>query len=136
MAFEIVALRQQISVLKRKHPRPRLSAWDQMFWVFLRRLWSRWAEVLVVVKPETVIRWHRAGFRLYWGFLSRRRAKGRPRIGSELGQLIKRIAKENLLWGAPRIHGELLNWALSFLRAQSHDTLLKWAVREMPASSG
>ncbi len=66
LAFEIVALRQQISVLKRKNPRPRLGAWDQVFWLFLRRVWSRWAEVLVVVKPETVVRWHRAGFRFYW----------------------------------------------------------------------
>ncbi len=108
LAFEIVALRHQISVLKRKNPRPRLSMWDQVFWVFLRRVWSRWAEVLVVVKPETVVRWHRAGFRLYWRFLSRRRENGRPRIGSELRQLIGRMAKENPTWGAPRIHGELL----------------------------
>ncbi len=108
LGLEIVALRQQVSVLKRKSPRPRLSPWDQLFWVFLRRAWSRWAEVLVVVKPETVVGWHRTGFRLYWRFLSRRREKGRPRISSELRQLIERMAKENRTWGAPRIHGELL----------------------------
>ena len=79
-----------------------------MFWVFLRCVWSRWTEVLVVVKPETVARWHRAGFRLYWCFLSRHSEKGRPRISSELCQLIERMAKENPTWGAPRIHGELL----------------------------
>ncbi len=108
LGLEIVALRQQISVLKRKNHGPRQSPWDQLFWVFLRRVWSRWVEVLVVVKPETVVLWHRAGFRLYWRFLSRRREKGRTRISSELRQLLERMAKENPTWGAPRIHGELL----------------------------
>ncbi len=108
LGLEIVALRQQISVLKRTNHRPRLTPWDQLFWVFLRRVWSRWTEVLVVVKPETVVRWHRAGFRLYCRFLSRRREKGRTRISSELRQLLERMAKENPTWGAPRIHGELL----------------------------
>ena len=103
-----MALRLQVNVLKRQHPRSRLSVWDQVFWVFLRRVWSRWAEVLVVVKPETVVRWHRAGFRLYWRWLSRRRELGRPRIVSEIRQLIARMASENPLWGAPRIHGELV----------------------------
>ena len=68
MGLEIVALRHQVSVLKRKNGRPRLKCWDRVFWVFLRRVWSRWAAVLVIVKPETVVRWHRAGFRLYWRF--------------------------------------------------------------------
>jgi hypothetical protein len=108
LGLEILALRQQLSVLKQRNARPRLSRWDQLFWVVLRRIWSGWAEVLVVVKPETVVRWHRAGFRLYWRFLSRRKEKGRPRIGSGLRKLIERMAKENPTWGAPRIHGELL----------------------------
>src|SRR5215472_7650140 len=107
VALELVALRQQLIVLKRKNPRPRLSQWDRLFWVALRRFWSRWAEALIVVKPETVVSWHSAGFRLYWRFLSRRRP-GRPRITSDLRRLIQRIASENALWGAPRIHGELL----------------------------
>src|SRR5215471_5118701 len=77
LGLEIVALRLQVNVLKRKHPRSRLRVWDQVFWVFLRRVWSRWAEVLVVVKPETVARWHGAGFRLYGvGFPGRRRGAG------------------------------------------------------------
>jgi hypothetical protein len=95
LGLEIVALRQQVSVLKRKNPRLRLSSWDRMFWVFLRRVWSRWAGVLLVVKPATVIRWHRGGFRLYWRLLSRRKEMGRPRISSELRELIERMAKEN-----------------------------------------
>jgi putative transposase len=74
-------------------------------------MWSRWAEVLVVVKPETVVGWHRAGFRLYWRLLSRRTA-GRPGVSSELRQLIQGMARENPMWGAPRIHGELLKLGL------------------------
>src|SRR5215469_11071151 len=107
LGLEIIALRQQLIVLKRRNPRPRLSHWDRLFWVVLRRLWSKWAEALIVVKPETVVSWHRAGFRLYWRFLSRRRS-GRPRITSDLRALIRRMASDNPLWGAPRIHGELL----------------------------
>src|SRR5690349_15670386 len=111
LALEIIALRQQVVVLKRKNPRPRLSQWDRLFWVGLQRFRSRWAEALVVVKPETVVSWHRAGFRLYWRFLSRRRP-GRPRIAPGLRQLIQRLARENAPWGAPRIHGELLKLGL------------------------
>src|SRR5262249_10603216 len=107
LGLELVALRQQLGVLKRKNARPRLGQWDRLFWVALRRFWSRWAEALIVVKPKTVVSWHRAGFRLYWRFLSCR-GPGQPRITSELRQLIQRMANENPLWGAPRIHGELL----------------------------
>lgn len=107
LGLELVALRQQLGVLKRKNPRPKLTLWDRLFWVTFRRLWSRWADVLIVVKPETVVSWHRAGFRLYWGFLSRR-GPGRRKITPELRQLIQRMASENATWGAPRIHGELL----------------------------
>jgi putative transposase len=107
LALELITLRQQVGVLKRKNPRPRLNRGDRLFWLVLRRLWSRWASVLVVVKPETVVRWHRAGFRWYWRWLSRRRS-GRPRITPELRKLIRSMAVENPTWGAPRIHGELL----------------------------
>ena len=95
--LELVALRQQLGVLQRKNPRPRLDAWDRLFWVALRRLWSRWAEVLIIVKPDTVVSWNRASSRLYWRFLSRH--PGRPRITSELRQLIQRMARENPNWG-------------------------------------
>ena len=69
-ALEILALRQQIVVLKRRRPRPRLNQFDRLFWIILRRVWSRWTEVLVAVKPETVVGWHRAGFRLFWKWQS------------------------------------------------------------------
>src|SRR5438093_13187465 len=84
MGLEIVALRHQVSVLKRKNARPRLGRWDRVLWVFRRRVWSRWAAVLVMVKPETVVRWHRAGFRLCWRLLSRPRAWGWPRLRFEV----------------------------------------------------
>ena len=107
LGLELAALRQQVGVLKRKNPRPKLSRWDRLFWLTLRRLWSNWASLLVIVNPETVVRWHRAGFRCYWRFLSRHRL-GRPKITPELRKLIRSMAAENPTWGAPRIHGELL----------------------------
>ena len=106
-ALEVLALRQQVAVLKRKRPRPLLSSLDRFFWTALQRLWSRWTDVLVIVKPETVIGWHRAGFRLYWRWLSRP-GSGRPKITDEIRVLIRRLAKDNPDWGAPKIHGELL----------------------------
>jgi hypothetical protein len=105
-ALEILALRQQVAVLKRQRPRPLLNAGDRLFWTTLRHIWSRWADVLVVVKPATVVGWHRAGFRLYWRWRSRPRG-GRPRITQQVRELIGRLAKENPAWGAPKIHAEL-----------------------------
>jgi hypothetical protein len=81
---------------------------DGAFWLVLSRLWSRWADVLVVVKPDTVVRWHRAGFRLWWRWKSRSRAPAESEISTEVKALIRRMAEANEGWGAPRIHGELL----------------------------
>ena len=108
LVLEILALRQQVAVLKRKRLRPKLSALDRLFWTMLRRGWPRWAEVLLIVKPETVVGWHRAGFRLYWRWRSRGPAGGRAKITQEIQELIRRMARENPTWGAPKIHGELL----------------------------
>jgi putative transposase len=107
IAIEVLALRQQIAVLKRRRPRPTLNSLDRLFWTTLRRFWSRWTDVLVIVRPETVIGWHRAGYRLYWRWRSRPRS-GRPKITAEIRLLIRRLAEENAGWGAPKIHGELL----------------------------
>jgi len=106
-SLEVLALRQQVTVLKRKRPRPLLNRLDRFFWTTLRYLWPRWSDVLVIVKPETVVGWHRAGFRLYWRWRSRPRG-GRPKLSEEMRTLIRRIAAENSGWGAPKIHGELL----------------------------
>ena len=107
-------MRQQLILLKRKRPRPRLNRLDRLFWITLHCIWSRWAEVLVAVKPETVVGWDRAGFRLFWKWQSRTRA-GRPKAIAEIRALIHRLAEENPTWGAPRIHGELqkLGFAVS-----------------------
>jgi transposase InsO family protein len=108
LLLENVALRQQLAALAVRGRRPRLTAADRWFWLALRRCWSRWTEVLVIVKPETVVRWHRAGFRRYWTWISQRhRRPGRPPVEAELRALIRRMATENAGWGALRIHGEL-----------------------------
>jgi hypothetical protein len=104
LLLESLALRHQLSVLARSNRRFRPS--DRLLWLLLRWLWPRWREALVLVQPATVDRWHRAGLRRCWrGFLRR---PGRPRIDSTCRDLIRRLAAENHLWGAPRIHGELL----------------------------
>src|ERR1700678_1769706 len=108
LALEAVALRQQLAVFKRKQPRPKLNPDDRLFWVVLRRLWDRWSEALVVVQPETVVSWHRAGFRLFWRWRSQRRRPGRPPVMEQICQLIPRMKAEKHTWGAPRIHGDLL----------------------------
>jgi len=106
ISLEVLALRQQVAVLKRKRPRPSLNRLDRFFWATLRQIWRRWSDVLVIVKPETVVGWHRAGFRLYWRWRSRPRG-GRPKVSMEIRTLVRRMATENSGWGAPKIHGEL-----------------------------
>src|SRR6266446_3279897 len=104
-----LAFRQQLAALKRSRPRPRLTVFDKLFWVFARKYWSGWKQALIVVNPETVVRWHRLGFALYWRVISKApRVVGRKRISKEVRDLIFRRAAENPTWGAPRIHGELL----------------------------
>jgi len=107
LALENLALRQQLAILKHKTKRPKLTKADRAFWVALARLWPDWQSALILVKPETVIGWHRKGFKLYWTRKSRNRG-GRPPIDAEIRALIRRMARENPTWGAPRIHGELL----------------------------
>ncbi len=107
LAAENLALRQQLAVLENKSKRPRLRKRDRIFWVWLSRLWAGWRSVLVIVQPDTVARWHREGFRLYWRWRSRAGKVGRPRIEAELRKLIRSMCRENHSWGAPRIHSEL-----------------------------
>jgi len=106
LVAENLALRQQLAVLQVSGKRPRLRKRDRIFWVWLSRLWSGWRSCLMIVKPETVIRWHRDGFKLYWHWKSRGKV-GRPKMDSEIRRLIRRMWHEHATWGAPRIQSEL-----------------------------
>jgi transposase InsO family protein len=101
-------LRQQLAVYKRTTPRPKLRTMDRLLSVGLARVWTGWRQALVIVSPDTVLRWQRRRFREYWTKLSGRPTGGRPTIHAEIKALITRMATANPLWGAPRIHGELL----------------------------
>ena len=109
LALENLALRQQLAILQRQTKRPKLTQMDRAFWVALSRVWADWRDTVVIVQPETVVGWHRKGFKLYWTWKSRRPHRiGRPRVDREVRRLIRQMANENVGWGAPRIHGELL----------------------------
>lgn len=108
IALENLALRQQPTVFKRRCPRPRLRKADRFFWLCLSRIWQDWRRALIIVRPETVVSWHRKGGRLFWSWISRRKGIGRPEAGREIRDLIRKMAAANPLWGAPGIHGELL----------------------------
>jgi putative transposase len=128
LVLENLALRQQLAVWKRRRPQPRISASDRLFWVMLRRVWSGWKQALTLVQSETVVRWHRAGFKMYGTWLSRHRNRaGRKCVRRELRDLIFRIAAENPSWGAPRIYGELRMLCFEI----SERTVLRW-MRKAP----
>jgi hypothetical protein len=96
LIFENFVLRQQLTVLKRRRPRPALNLFDKFFWVAISRLWSRWKQAVIIVTPETVVRWHRASFRMYWRLISRVRGPvGRRPTPKELRELIFRMVAEN-----------------------------------------
>ena len=107
LAIENLALRQQLAVYKRTASRPPLRTTDRLFWVGLARVWPGWRLPLLIVTPDTVLRWQRRRFRQYWTALSSTPG-GRPRVNAELRALVARMAQANPLWGAPRIHGELM----------------------------
>jgi len=110
LLLESIALRHQIAVLERSGTRrPCFRFWDRLFWILLSHWWSRWRDSLIIVQPATVLRWRREGWSALWRYRSRGRWRGgRPRISGEVRHLIVRMAPENFLLGAPRIHGELL----------------------------
>src|SRR6266481_1195756 len=131
LMIENLALRQQLAVLKRKHPRPRLGPFDKVFWVAARYFWTTWEKSLVLVLPGTVVRWHRTGFKLYWAMLCgvRKRVGGGRRISKQIRDLIFQMVAENPSWGAPRIHGELLMLGFEV----SETTISRW-MRRAPKS--
>ena len=107
LAVENLALRQQLAVLKRNRPRPRLDDMDRAFWMALKEQFAQWASALIIVKPETVVRWHRNAFRKHWTKKSAR-PSGRPGISKDLRDLIRKMSLANSTWGPARVHGELL----------------------------
>ena len=126
LQLEVLALRHQLQVLSRSRrpQRLRLAAADRLLWVWMSRVWTEWRANLVLVKPETVIAWHRRGFRLFWTWKSRRRI-GRPTVPLDVRALIRRMSDANPRWGAPRIHGELLKLGIDVSQA----TVAKYMVR-------
>src|SRR5262249_31828862 len=117
--------RQQLVVLRRTVQRPQIQDRDRWFWIVVARIWNDWRQALIFVKPETVIKWHRQGFRMYWRWKSRSSQVGRPKLDKEIRDLIRRISDENPLWGVPRIQSELR--LLGYEIAES--TVAKYRVR-------
>src|SRR5712691_8799359 len=132
LELELIALRHQVTVLQRQHEgRLRLFSTDRLLWVWLYRVWPQVLHAMVLVKPTTVVQWHRKGFRLCWRWRSRR--LGRPKMSTEIRNLIRRMSLANPLWGAPRIHGELLKLGIDV----SQTSVAKYmARRRRPPSQG
>ncbi len=126
LALENLALRQQLIMLKSSVKRPKVSAADRLFWVLFAKFVKRWRAMLVGLHPDTVVRWHREGFRRYWRWKSRRRSPGRPPICRNIRRLIREMQTENIGWGAPRIHGELLKLGIEISQA----TVSKYMARQ------
>jgi putative transposase len=124
LAAENLALRQQLSVLEHKSKRPRLRNRDRIFWAILSRIWTNWRSALLIVQPETVVRWHRRGFKIFWRWKSRAK-RGRPPVELEIRKLIRKMSRENPLWGTPRIQSELA--LLGYVVADS--TIDKYRIR-------
>jgi putative transposase len=112
LLLENLALRHQLLVLSRGSSRPPLTPLDRALWAWLSQSWDGWKTRLCLVQPSTVIQWHRAGFRLFWKWKSRPGKSGRKTISPDAIDLIRKMSRANPLWGAPRIHGELLKLGL------------------------
>jgi putative transposase len=130
LLIQNLALRQQLVVFKRHNPRPKLAAGDKLFWVSLQPFWSSWKSALIVVSPDTVAGWHRAGFQLYWRLISRvRKPIGRRPVKKEIRELIFKMVAESPTWRAPRIHGELLMLGYNL----SERSVSRWMRRAPPS---
>jgi len=130
LILENTALRHQLEVLQRNARRPKLKLSDRALWALLSRFLPDWRRHLTIVQPDTVVRWHRAGWLLYWRWKSKP-GPGRPKVPAEVRTLIRRISQENQLWGAPRIHGE--NLKLGFDICES--SIAQYMVRRPGPSS-
>jgi transposase InsO family protein len=126
LELENLALRHQIGVLQRSAAkRLKLTSRDRLLWICLSRFWRDWRSALAIVKPETVLAWHHAGFRLFWTWKVRRGQPGRPVISLEVRDLIRKMCRENPLWGAPRIHGELLKLGINIAESSVSKYMLR-----------
>ena len=124
--LEMLALRQQLAMLaNRDNKRHRFRPSERIFWVWLYRLWPSCLQTLAIFKPDTLVRWHRKGFRLYWTWKSRRHRGGRPAIDPDVRELIRTMSRNNIGWGAPRIHGELKMLGIGV----SESTVAKYMIR-------
>ncbi|NMC71959.1 MAG: transposase family protein [Myxococcales bacterium] len=131
LEIEVLALRQQLAVYQRSIPRPRLRLRDRLFWCWLSRLWSRWKDAIVIVKPSTVIAWRRRKFRELWAKLSARRGPGRPPVPKEIRDLIRQMSSANVCWGSPRIRSELKMLGIVVAKSTVERYMIK---RPKPAS--
>ena len=125
LALENLALRHQLEVLKRNTKRPYINNRDRLLWILFARYFKNWRKQLLFVRPETIVRWHKEGFRRYWRWKSRPRWPGRRKVPRDIRDLIRTLSQENPLWGAPRIHGELLKLGIKI----SETTVSKYMVR-------
>ncbi|MFA8451823.1 MAG: integrase core domain-containing protein [Bacteroidales bacterium] len=131
LQLENIFLRKQVEIKKRSSNKPSIKKSDRIFFSLIKNLLSNWKNNLIIVKPETVIKWHRKGFKLYWTIKSRKK-NGRPKIDEEIRILIRQMALENPLWGAPRIHGEILK--LGYRISQS--TILRYIPKSNNRTTG
>ncbi len=126
LELENLALRHPIGVLQRSAAkRPKLTSGDRLFWIYLSHLWRDWRSALAIVKPETVLAWHRAGFRLFWTWRVLHGPPGRPAVAREVRDLIRKMCRENPGWGAPRIHGELLKLGIDIAESSVSKYMLR-----------
>ena len=131
LAVGNLALRQQLAICRQSVKRPKLRPRDCIFWVWLSCLWPKWRSALAIVQPDTVVHWHRMGFKLYWRWKSKAGTPGRPCVDREIRNLIRRMSRENPTWGAPRILSELLLLG----HEVAEDTVAKYMVRQQKPPS-
>ncbi len=132
--LEVLALRQQLAMVTHRNQRRfHFRQGERLFWVWLYRLWPGCVDTLRIFKPDTLVRWHRRGFRLYWTWRSRSRRGGRPSIPQDVRDLIRRISQDNPLWGAPRVHGELLMLGIEISQATVANYMMRQ--RKPPSQS-
>jgi hypothetical protein len=130
--LEMLAMRQQLAMIAdRDCKRIRFRSSERLFWVWLYSLWPTCLQTLMIFKPDTLVRWHRKGFRLYWTWKSRRRPGGRPAIDPDVRELIRTMSRNNIGWGAPRIHGELQMLGIQV----SESTVARYMVRHQKPPS-